>query len=65
MGVDAYHLVPILRMLKSYPYERYQGETGVLRVSNDNRIMRRQQWAKFHHGQPQLLEQQPEEKRAQ
>lgn len=50
MGIDAYQLVPLLPILESYPYERYQGETGTLRISEGKRISRRLQWAQFKRG---------------
>lgn len=65
MGVDAYQLVPMLRVLQSYPHERYQGETGTLRVGAGNRIQRQMQWALFHNGLPQPLDGRVDEKSAQ
>ncbi|MEN8169459.1 MAG: penicillin-binding protein activator [Pseudomonadota bacterium] len=50
MGIDAYQLVSLLPMLEAYPYERYQGETGTLRVAEGRRIGRRLQWAQFERG---------------
>ncbi|HEY0634393.1 MAG TPA: penicillin-binding protein activator [Gammaproteobacteria bacterium] len=56
MGVDAYHLVPMLRMLQSYPYERLAGETGTLRVGSDKRLLRELKWARFKNGLAQPIE---------
>ncbi len=56
MGVDAYRLVPMLRMLENYPYERHPGETGTLRVESDKRLLRQLKWARFKNGLPQPLE---------
>jgi outer membrane PBP1 activator LpoA protein len=54
MGIDAYQLVPLLPVLDGNVYERYQGETGNLRVTEDRRIGRRLQWARFERGIAQL-----------
>ncbi|HEY0720353.1 MAG TPA: penicillin-binding protein activator [Gammaproteobacteria bacterium] len=56
MGIDAYHLVPMLRTLQSYPYERYPGETGTLRLESGGRLLRQLKWARFKDGLPQPLE---------
>ncbi|WP_175452398.1 penicillin-binding protein activator [Thiohalomonas denitrificans] len=55
LGLDAYLLVPRLSLLDSYPNDRFQGETGNLHVAPDNRIQRQLVWARFKHGEPQVL----------
>lgn len=56
LGVDAYHLVPLLPMLENHAYEHYRGETGKLTVTPDNRVERQLLWAQFTRGRPQLQE---------
>ncbi len=56
MGVDAYHLVPRLKLLAAYPHDRYQGETGTLRVDNGQRVRRHLLWARFVRGEPRLMD---------
>lgn len=56
MGLDAYMLAPQVRILEEFPYERYAGETGILQVGDNRRIVRQLQWARFRNGQPELLE---------
>ncbi|WP_303901806.1 penicillin-binding protein activator [Thiohalomonas denitrificans] len=55
LGLDAYLLVPRLRLLDRYPNDRFQGETGNLHVAPDNRIQRQLVWARFQRGEPQVL----------
>lgn len=56
LGIDAYQLVSLVPMLESHPNERYRGETGILHVSPDHRILRQLLWARFERGQPKLLQ---------
>ena len=59
MGVDAYHILPLLEMLRTHPHEYYPGETGLLGVDRRGRIQRQLPWARFHRGVPQLLHDRP------
>ena len=54
MGVDAYHLVPVIKVLASFPFERFQGVTGSLSVDADQHVKRQIRWAKFQGGIPRL-----------
>ncbi len=56
MGVDAYHLTPLLELLMQYPHERFQGETGNLGIDEQRRIQRDLLWARFDSGIPRLQE---------
>lgn len=56
MGVDAFNLVPMLRLLQSYPYEQLPGESGTLQLSQDRRVVRLMKWARFKDGLPQPIE---------
>lgn len=55
LGIDAYNLIPHLGHLKAYPYERYNGETGILSLNEYNRIFRQISWARFRRGIPRPL----------
>jgi outer membrane PBP1 activator LpoA protein len=55
MGVDAYHLLAAIKLLHEYPHERYQGETGSLRVDDQGRVRRQLVWARFVGGVPHLI----------
>lgn len=56
LGVDAYHLVPRLKMLAAYPQDRFQGETGILRVDGTRRVHRHLNWARFVRGEPRRVD---------
>jgi outer membrane PBP1 activator LpoA protein len=56
LGADAYNVVPYLTWLKSQPYERYTGQTGMLSVDKNQRIRRTLQWAKFDKGKATILQ---------
>jgi len=51
-GIDAYDIIPHLQRLKQYPFERYSGSTGSLRIDNNLRLIRQLSWAKFRAGKP-------------
>ena len=57
MGVDAFNIIAALNTLKSYPYERYQGETGSLSLDEKQRVKRQLSWVYFRSGRPILLDQ--------
>jgi uncharacterized protein len=52
LGVDAYDIIPYLNNLRLFHYERFQGATGVLQLSDTNRIYRQLPWARFSNGLP-------------
>ncbi len=52
LGADAYDIIPFLNNLRAYPYERFSGRTGMLSLSEDNRIFRELHWARFKNGVP-------------
>lgn len=56
MGIDAYRLVPMLRLLQSYPYEQMAGESGTLQLGKDRRLVRLMKWARFKDGLPKPIE---------
>ncbi len=57
LGIDAYNVIGALNTLRSYPYERFDGETGSLSLDNNLRIRRQLTWVKFRTGRPVVLEQ--------
>lgn len=55
MGIDAYDLIPVLRVLQTYPFERFHGETGLLQLDSNRRIGRQLTWARFVAGIPRTI----------
>lgn len=53
-GIDAYNIIPHLQRLQQYPFERYSGSTGSLRIDENLRLIRQLSWAKFRAGKPRL-----------
>ncbi len=56
LGSDTYHLIPVLKVLETYPFERFHGETGSLRLDAQRRLNRQLTWARFSGGIPRILE---------
>lgn len=52
LGVDAYNIIPHLNNLRQFSYEQYNGETGLLQLSDSNRLYRQLPWARFGNGLP-------------
>jgi len=50
MGIDAYNLIPQVKHMATFRYERYSGETGTLSLDESNRIFRQLPWARFKRG---------------
>ncbi len=50
MGVDAYHLIPQIKHMATFRYQRHNGETGSLSLNESNHIVRQLPWARFKHG---------------
>ncbi len=50
MGIDAYHLIPQIKHMATFRYERHNGETGSLSLDESNRIFRQLPWARFKRG---------------
>jgi len=57
LGLDAFNIIAALNPLKTYSYERYDGETGSLSIDENNRVNRQLTWVRFRSGQPTLLDQ--------
>ncbi len=56
LGIDAYHLVYNLDYLENRDFAFYDGQTGNIRLDENNRITRRLLWAKFKRGKPAYFE---------
>jgi outer membrane PBP1 activator LpoA protein len=52
MGIDAYNLIPNLRNMRLFDYERFNGTTGTLQLTRSNRIFRELRWARISNGAP-------------
>ncbi|VAW99214.1 LppC putative lipoprotein [hydrothermal vent metagenome] len=57
LGIDAFNIIAAINPLKTYSYERYDGETGSLSIDEGNRVNRQLTWVRFRSGQPTLLDQ--------
>jgi outer membrane PBP1 activator LpoA protein len=56
LGSDTYNLLPVLKVLEAYPFERFHGETGSLRLDTQQRLRRQLTWARFVGGVPRIVE---------
>jgi len=55
LGIDSYNLLSHLPRLSKYRYQHFAGETGFLRIQENNRIFRGLQWAQFVSGTPRPI----------
>lgn len=56
LGIDAYRVVGQLSRLQGGPSERFEGETGSLRLDGARRIHRQPIWARFEGGAPRVVD---------
>lgn len=49
MGYDSYHLVENITLMQQAPYIRHYGQTGVLKLNDDNILTRSLLWGKYHN----------------
>ena len=56
LGIDAYHLIYNLDYLENKDFAFYDGQTGNIRLDENNRITRKLLWAKFARGRPVYFE---------
>jgi len=54
-GIDAYNIIPHLPRLRQYPFERFAGRTGSLRIDAKQQLHRQLRWAQFRSGLPSLI----------
>ena len=57
LGIDAFNIIGALHTLRTYPYERFDGETGSLSLATQLRVRRQLTWVKFRSGRPVAVEQ--------
>jgi len=50
MGIDAYNLIPQIKHMATFRYQRHHGETGALSLNASNHIVRQLPWARFKGG---------------
>jgi len=55
-GIDAYRLIPRLAELSLQPGQQYDGKTGFIKIDKEGRVQRRQIWAQFIDGKPELTD---------
>jgi len=56
LGIDAFNVIPELNRLRRNQFSSYQGETGLLYIDVNNRLLRRLVWAQFVNGKPKVLD---------
>ncbi|HEY3487893.1 MAG TPA: penicillin-binding protein activator [Gammaproteobacteria bacterium] len=56
LGLDAYHIIPYLKLLQQFPFERFSGLTGNISLNDKNQIHRELTWGVFKNGNPKILE---------
>jgi len=54
-GTDSYNIIYYLNWLRANSLSRFQGTTGELYMSENNRVIRTLSWAKFRKGRAKLL----------
>jgi len=56
LGVDAFAIIPHLKHLQKYDYERFAGQTGTLYMDETKRVHRQLLWARFKNGIATLID---------
>ncbi|MDO9371054.1 MAG: penicillin-binding protein activator [Gammaproteobacteria bacterium] len=56
LGVDAYRVIEQLPRLRNSSAERFEGDTGSLRLDEAHRLRRQPIWARFENGVPRLVD---------
>lgn len=56
LGVDAYRVIAQLPRLQNSSAERFEGDTGSLRLDEAHRLRRQPIWARFENGVPRLVD---------
>jgi hypothetical protein len=56
LGIDAFNVLPELNRMRRNRFSSYQGETGLLYLDVNNRLLRRLVWAQFVSGRPRVLD---------
>ena len=55
MGVDAYNIIQVLPLLYHSPDEYFEGVSGLLTMTDKQRVSRQMDWAKFIRGIPRKV----------
>ena len=55
MGVDTYNLISRLQILQNNADARFHGVTSLIRIDNNQRLLREPYWAVFTNGEPELI----------
>ena len=58
LGLESYHLIPRLSVLRKDPWQQYNGQAFRASVREDGNIVRHLEWTSFEKGQIVLLDQQ-------
>lgn len=58
LGLESYHLIPRLTVLRKDPWQQYNGQAFRASVQEDGNILRHLEWASFDQGQIVLIDQQ-------
>ena len=56
LGIDAFNIIAELNRLRRNQFASFQGETGLLYLDVNNRLLRRLVWAEFVDGKPRILD---------
>ncbi len=56
LGVDSFNVIPELNRMRRNEFSSFQGETGLLYLDVNNRLLRRLVWAQFVSGMPKVLD---------
>ncbi len=56
LGIDAFNVIPELNRMRRNQFSSYQGETGLLYLDVNNRLLRRLVWAEIVDGKPRILD---------
>ncbi|MGI9318954.1 MAG: penicillin-binding protein activator [bacterium] len=57
LGLESYHLIPRLSILRKDPWHRYNGQAFGASIREDGNVVRHLEWASFENGQVILLDQ--------
>jgi outer membrane PBP1 activator LpoA protein len=56
LGIDSFNVIPELNRLRRNEFSSFQGETGLLYLDVNDRLLRRLVWAQFVAGKPKVLD---------
>ena len=58
LGLESYHLIPRLTVLRKDPWQQYNGQAFRASIREDGNIVRHLEWASFENGEVVLIDQQ-------